>query len=1050
MMKTLIYSYPNRIFGRTAQPRSLLILLILFCCSTLTAQNSQIVTGTVTETIAEAPEPLPAVTVMVQGTNVYAMTDNEGKYSIVAPDANAVLVFTLMGYKTVNEKVGARTVINVRMEFEEAKALEEVVVIGYGTQRKEAVTGSVVSMRGDVVREVASTNISTALQGRIAGVEMTQTSSKPGAAMEIRIRGVRSLTASNDPLVVLDGIPFAGTLNDIDPNSIKSVDILKDASATAIYGSRGANGVVLVTTNRGQSGQKAKVEYNGYVGFKNTVEYPMMDGPQYARLRREAARTIDDLGSTNLKFTNSSDESDNVNTNWQDMFFRTAMVTSHDVGVTKGSDNGSYTFGGGYYKDQAPIPTQQYTRISLRAALDQEIGEYVKVGLSSNNSYGFSEGNQINTGDVLGSSTLANPYDEKGNLKRTVFASQDPYKVWTKETLEAAKDVWLSESKTLGSYNSLYGELKAPWVKGLKYRVNLGLNIRMASGGGFTGIGATNSTNPNALSSASINNALTTNWTVENLLSYDRTFAEKHQVNVVALFSSERTNYNRSDIRVNDLPADHFQYYDLSKAEGEITINPGDQAYEVTGLMSWMGRAMYSYDDRYMISATIRSDGSSRLAPGYQWHTYPAVSAGWNVHRESFIGDVKWIDRLKLRVGYGETSNQAIDPYKTLGLLNTRPYNFDEQYLTGYYISELPNKKLGWEYTTTWNYGLDFSFLNNRLSGTFEYYNQHTKDILLRVNLPSTTGVPSYTANIGETRNKGFELSLNGVILDNYKGWNWELGVNLYSNRNELLGLTSGQMRDEGNWWFVGHPINVVYDYEKVGLWQAGDPHLDILEPGGNVGMIKVKYTGEYNADGTPARKIDTDDRQIIELDPKFQGGFNTRVTYKGIDLSVVGGFKSGGKLISTLYGGTSYLNQLTGRHGNVDVDYWTPENTGAKYPRPGGVLSGDNQKYANTMALFDASYVKIRVITLGYSLPQDLIKKWGLERVRIYATIQNPFVLFSSYNNESGLDPESNSYGDENQAVSGDNAQYEPRLPIVGYNTPSTRNFLFGINLTF
>ena len=1021
-----------------------LFALFLFVPLFLTAQNMT-VTGTVTD---KSGETLIGVNVVEKSAGQGTVTDLDGNYSLNVP-GNATLEFTYVGYVKQSVSVQGRNRIHIVLE-EDMKALEEVVVIGYGTQRKEAVTGSVVSMRGDAVREVASTNISTALQGRVAGVEMTQTSSKPGAAMEIRIRGVRSLTASNDPLVVLDGIPFAGTLNDIDPNSIKSVDILKDASATAIYGSRGANGVVLVTTNRGQTGQKAKVDYNNYYGIKNAIPYPMMDGPQYARLRKEAARTIDELKSGNAKFPNSDDESDNTNTHWQDMFFRTGTVTSHDIGVAKGSDNGSYTFGGGYHKDEAVIPTQQYTRITLRTAVDQEIGRYIRVGLSSNNSYGFSEGNQIDVGGVLGSSPLANPYDANGNLKRATFASQDPYKLWTKETLEAAKDVWLSESKTLGSYNSLYGEVKVPWVEGLKYRVNLGLNVRVAKGGSFTGIGANNATDPNALSSASINNSLRTNWTVENLINYDRVFADKHQVNVVALYSAEQTNYDRSAISVRDLPADHFQYYDISKAEGEITINPGDQAYEVSGLMSWMGRVMYAYDDRYMLSVTVRSDGSSRLAPGYQWHTYPAVSAGWNVHRESFMENLSLIDRLKLRVGYGETSNQAIDPYKTLGLLNTRPYNFDEQYLTGYYISELPNKKLGWEYTTTWNYGLDFSILNNRLSGTIEYYNQHTKDILLRVNLPSTTGVPSYMANIGETRNRGVELSLNGVILDNYNGWTWEAGVNLYTNQNELLSLTSGQKKDEGNWWFVGHPINVVYDHEKIGLWQEGDPYLSILEPGGNVGMIKVKYTGEYNADGTPTRKIDAEDRQILELDPKFQGGFNTRASYKGFDLNVVGGFKSGGRLISTFYGGTSYLNQLTGRHGNVNVDYWTPENTGAKYPRPGGILSADNQKYANTLALFDASYVKIRVITLGYSLPQKWLKHIGVERLRLYATAQNPFVLFSPYHSESGLDPESNAYGDEFQAISGSSAQYRPRLPIVGYNTPSTRNYLFGINITF
>ncbi|MDR2496047.1 MAG: TonB-dependent receptor, partial [Tannerellaceae bacterium] len=402
---------------------------------------------------------------------------------------------------------------------------------------------------------------------------------------------------------------------------------------------------------------------------------------------------------------------------------------------------------------------------------------------------------------------------------------------------------------------------------------------------------------------------------------------------------------------------------------------------------------------------------------------------------------------LKLRVGYGETSNQAIAPYKTLGLLSTRPYNFDETFLTGYYISELPNFNLGWEYTTTWNYGLDFSLFKNRLSGTIEYYTQHTKDILLRVSLPSTAGVPSYMANIGETSNKGIELSLNGKIIENLNGWSWDAGINIYSNRNELLKLNSGQDRDEGNWWFVGHPINVIYDYEMMGLWQPGEPYLDILEPGGNPGMIKVKYTGEYNADGSPVRQINTDDRQIIEVDPKFQGGFNTRVAYKGFDFSLVGGFKSGGILISTLYGGSSYLNQLSGRHGNVSVDYWTPENTGAKYPRPGGQGSNDNPKYANSLALFDASYLKIRVMTLGYNFNQRWLKDLGVSRLRLYATVQNPFVLFSPYNNETGLDPESNSYASENQAVTG---QFVPRLTIVGYSTPATRNYLFGMNLTF
>ncbi|HLT42357.1 MAG TPA: TonB-dependent receptor, partial [Sphingobacteriaceae bacterium] len=381
--------------------------------------------------------------------------------------------------------------------------------------------------------------------------------------------------------------------------------------------------------------------------------------------------------------------------------------------------------------------------------------------------------------------------------------------------------------------------------------------------------------------------------------------------------------------------------------------------------------------------------------------------------------------------------------------LSTRPYNFGDEYSTGYYVTQLPNASLGWEFSETWNYGLDFGILNNRLSGTVEYYSTKTKDLLLGVGLPSTSGVSSYTANVGQTQNKGIELSLNGVIIDNQNGWTWEAGVNLYGNRNKLVSLASGATRDEGNWWFVGHPIDVIYDHEKIGLWQENDPYLDILEPGGNPGMVKVKYTGDYNADGTPVRAIGPDDRQIMSIEPNFQGGFNTRVAYKGFDLSAVGAFKSGGTLISTLYSSSGYLNMMSGRRNNVKVDYWTPENTDAKYPKPGGITSGDNPKYGSTLGYFDASYLKIRSLSLGYNFDDNQwLKDAGVSRLRLYFTAQNPLVMFSPYKKESGMDPETNSYGNENAAVpySGNLR----RLLTIGTNAPSTRSFLLGINLTF
>ena len=1000
--------------------------------------------------VTDSQGPLIGATVMEKGTSNGTVTDFEGNFSLnVKP--GATLVVSYVGYISQEVKAGSNMHVNLK---EDGHVVNEVVVIGYGTQRREAVTGSVANVNGEKLNQVAASNAAQALQGRVAGVLMTQTSSKPGEEMQIRIRGQRSLSASNDPLIVLDGIPFMGQLSDINPADIKSMDILKDASATAIYGSRGANGVIIITTVKGAQGTPAKVSYNGYVSFKKVFhKYPMMDGPTFSKFRQYAGL-----------YQNSLDESDNTSTDWQDLYYQTGVSYNHDVSVSGGTNGGSYSFGAGYYHDESVVPTEGYDRISVRGNFDQSVGKYFRFGLSTNNSYRKTKGVNDMYG-VLSKSPLASPYDENGNLKRFVTLPADDQSVVTKETVERDQEVWLNENKGIGSYNTLFGELKCPWIEGLSYRINIGLNFRSSKGGNFTGTGVNNK-DENAINGGGISENQTRNWAIENLLTYDHTFAEKHNLNVVAMYSAEETTYESTGASAQGIPADYFQYYALDKATGEVNLN--NYNYWQSGLVSWMGRVMYSYDNKYMISAALRSDASSRLAKGHQWHTYPAVSAGWNIARESFMENLKWIDNLKLRVGYGETSNQSINPYSTLGGLAIRNYNFGSTYKAGYYVNALPNPELGWEYSKTWNFGLDFSLFNGRLYGSIEYYTQKTKDILLDVSLPSTSGVSSFTGNIGNTENKGFELTLNGIIIDNKNGWNWEAGINLYANRNKLTKLTgtepiilpNGQEkkeRDEANRWFVGYPIDVIYDYEYEGLWQEGDPYLDILEPGGNVGMIKVKYRGDaslgdYEADGvTPSRAIGAEDRQIMSMEPDLIGGFNTTVGYKGFDLTVIGAFQIGGKLISAIHSSNGYLNMLTGRRGQLDVDYWTPENTGAKYPKPGGIQSGDNPKYGSTLGYFNAGYLKFRTITLGYNFDNlRCIKDLGISRLRLYATVQNPFVLFSPFNNESGLDPETNSWANQNTAVPVDGYTGKHKMPIVGYNTPATRNFLFGVNVTF
>ncbi len=991
------------------------------------AQNIN-VSGTVTD---KSGETIIGAAVMVVDSTNGAVTGVDGTYSLrVSP--SAILEVSCIGYQTVRVPVQARSRIDIVLE-EDAEQLEATVVIGYGTARKSDVTGSIVSMGGNELREIPANDVTHALMGRVAGVDMQSTSSRPGATATIRIRGERSLSASNDPLIVLDGIPFMGSLSEISTNDIKSIDILKDAASTAIYGSRGANGVILITTYKGTVGQAPMVSFNAYASLKTPIKYPMMTGAKYVRLRQMAG-----------KYVNSLDESDNTTTDWQDMVLQNGYTQNYEVSVTGGTKGGSYRFGTSYFKDQATLPTQAYNRISLNGSIDQKIGNYFQVGFSTNTQYGANTGNQV--GLNLQLSPLVNPYNEDGSLKTRVDMPIDAsWYIWDTDRIKKLTDagLYVSESNTISTYNNGFIKFNFPWVEGLSFKASVGLNYRRNRGGSFTGqgIGETTDTSPNSASWSFSENF---NWTVENLLSYDRIFAGKHRVNFVALYSAEQTTSNGQSLSGKNIPNELFQYYNIGSALAtDITVSNG--SYTQYGLMSYMARLMYSYDDRYMISLAVRSDASSRLAPGHQWHTYPAVSVGWNIHKEPFMmGASSWLDELKLRVGYGVTSNQAVSPYSTLGSLSTKVYNFNEdKYATGYYVSSLPNTELGWEYSNTWNFGLDYSFFKGRLRGTIEYYRVDTKDILLSLSLPATAGVSRTTANIGATRNRGIEFTVNGTILE--KGdWRWDAGLNIYANRNKLVALADGTTEDKGNRWFVGYPLQCLYDYEYDGLWQENDPYMDILEPSrvdavtgykGSLGMIKVKYHGDYNADGSPTRAINSNDQVPRSAEALFLGGFNTRVAWKNLDLSIIGDFQAGGVFLSSLH--TGYDNLMSGRRGQIDVDYWTPENPNVKYPRPGSTISTDSPKYASLMGHFDGTYAKIQTITLGYTMQRlPFFRRLGVSNLRVYFTAQNPFVIYSAFTKETGLIHQGNARSS--------------RMASFSNSTPQTHNYLLGINLTF
>ncbi|MCL1933896.1 MAG: SusC/RagA family TonB-linked outer membrane protein, partial [Candidatus Azobacteroides sp.] len=575
------------------------LFLFLFVPLWLSAQDIT-VTGKVTDN--KTGEELIGVSITEKGTTNGVASDVDGNYSLTV-SRNATLEFIYLGYVTQAVPVQGRTLINVVLA-EDTKALGEVVVIGYGTQRREAVTGSVSSIQGNVLRDIPAGNVTNALQGRLPGVVMTQTNSQPGQNLQIRIRGTRSLNATNDPLVVLDGIPFAGNIGDINPSDIKAIDILKDASATAIYGSRGANGVIMVTTYKGNVGQQARVSYDGYYGIVTLFHrYPMMTGDQLYQLRGTANKymTTDDNG--NLVPQLGRDEQLGQNTDWQDLLYKKgAMTTNHHINVTGGTEKASYNFGAGYFKQSSLIPEQDYSRFNLNSSLDQQIGQYIKVGFTTNTNYAMTNGQNLSLVQALLLSPLINPYNSDGSWK---YLGSDPINanqwLYSKKTSESFGDGYADNQKTFGTYNSIYGEVKIPGVEGLSYRINIGLNYWTLNRGQYRGVGVFNS----GQSSASVQQQNNTDWTIENILTYDK-HIDKHHINLTGLYSGEKTQSTQTYVSATHVLADFLQYYNLGQVETsgtDIVVNPSNstgqgQYLNEYGLISWMGRAMYDYDSR--------------------------------------------------------------------------------------------------------------------------------------------------------------------------------------------------------------------------------------------------------------------------------------------------------------------------------------------------------------------------------------------------------------------------------------------------------------------
>jgi TonB-linked SusC/RagA family outer membrane protein len=1012
---------------------------------------------------SQAGETLIGANILVKGTNFGTVTEVDGTFSLQVPGPDAVLVFSYTGFGTQEIRVGSQSVLEVTLSST-MLGLEEIVVIGYGTQRRKDLTGSVTRVSEQTLKEVPAPNLISQLKGRTAGVSIVSNSSTPGAQGQIRIRGNRTLTTSSGasdgldgPLVVVDGIPYGG-LNDINPDDIASIDILKDASATAIYGSRGAGGVILVTTKRGTVG-KPVLSYDGYHGFTSLVgKYNIMNGAEYAKFKEDAAtynRTTPGTSSYNLTTAEKEALAAGISTDWQDLIFKDGFMTNHQLGLQGGVENTQYSLGAGYFNETGIIPNQDFQRYNVRVTLDQKIGKRVKIGLNTINTLTYANnpgGGGVPSG-LVRLTPLASPYNPDGTVNlNPAIGSIDAAIYINPLTLITKADAILSRSRSIRTFNSLYAEVNL--IEGLKYRFNAGLNYSQSH---FNGYGPpltyVNNATVQSASNADISNTEYWNYNFQHLLYYDKVFAEKHRVGFTALFEVTKDHALGSSFNVKGVPADYILTSNFALASGQPT---GSGSFSEVGLLSYMGRLNYAFDSRYLLTLTMRRDGSSTLSPGNQYFNYPAIGLGWNILEESFLKNQKIFSQLKLRGGWGISGNRNVGAYATLGALSSGYYNFGTStsgQQLGYTVTSLPASDLGWQSTSQVDIGLDFGLFEDRIIGKIDVYQQKTKDILLSVPLPPSNGASSTLKNLGKTEGKGIETALTFDIFRNPNGFNWSADMTYFFNREEITQLTTPtELFNKGAGWFVGHPLTVIYDYKKLGIWQQSDADDGTLKkqtaPVQFPGQIKVE---DLNGDG----KITADDRQIIgNFQPKWEGGLTNRFSFKKFDLSIVMYARMGMK-VSVPYltgdaagtGGFAFFNQS--RVNQMKIDYWTKDNPTNAFPAPDA--NSAVAFFGSTLGYYDGSFIKCRSINLGYNLSNSMFTKAGINSARIYANITNPFILYSPLvKDDLGLDPEGNGYGGGINPTGAGDAGTQARQITVNLNTPPVRQFTVGLNIKF
>ncbi|OYX24731.1 MAG: SusC/RagA family protein [Flavobacteriales bacterium 32-35-8] len=988
---------------------------LVFFSVMLTTMTAFAQTNTITGTIKDnTGMPIPGANVLVKNTTNGVQTDFDGKFAIKAKPED-ILVATFIGMKTIEIKIGNQTNINIKLEEEGAK-LEEVVVVGYGTRKKKDLTGSIVSVGAEEIASRPVQNAVQAMQGKAAGVDIGS-NERPGTVGNISIRGSRSITASNSPLYVVDGIPLnSGGIDFINPTDIESIDVLKDASATAIYGSRGANGVIIVSTKKGKNG-KFTLNYDSAVSTETINERaPLMNAGEYIELRRWArhysnpagfpkgnAPTIENDRDIFLASADPAawaniekgwaggtwDGSKVSTTDWTKFVTQTGVTQQHTLSVSGGTEKMKAYGSFGFLDNTGTLKGQSYRRYNGIANVDITPTKWFSMGVSLNTSYGLNEYGLSNVGRSAVASSDGIYITARQNLPYAVPLDADGNRIQNPGGDSTIRNVYeehkysQDQRLTLRFFGSLNAQLDfggfSKTLDGLKYRINFGPDITSYRNGAFLD---GNSSARSGTSFASLAKDQTISYTLDHLILYNKTLG-KHDFGVTLLQSQTQYFNEESAMSAQNIKNPDNKWNALTTAN--VTLAGYSSNITESGLYSYMGRLTYGFDDKYLLTASGRYDGASQLAPGYKWSFFPSASLAWRIDKEDFLQNISWLSALKLRAGYGVTANASVDPYQTQPPLDQILYSTSSGVINS---SQLGNVELGWERTTQYNYGIDFGLFNNRISGSLEYYTSKTDDLLFNRGIPTVTGYNTTLQNIGKTKGNGIELTLNTVNVKT-TDFEWSSSLSASYQKSTIVELQNGKFDDINNNLFIGQTRGIIYGFESNGVWRPEDAE-EMAKFNTAAGRTEFTFGNARPVDQNGDYKIDANNDRIIlgSTEPKYIAGLTNTFNYKNIELSIF------------VIGRFGYLynvgeENLSGKTSQRQLDYYTDDNTDAEYQKP-FFSAGTGDLYNTILGYRNGSFLKIRNISLGYNFEEDFTQKLGLSRLRVYVQAANPGMIFS------------------------------------------------------